>query len=172
MPKASKKTTKKASTVLSAKDIKFLGVALAQAKTGFKEGGMPVGACLVHHSNGKSKILGQGRNQFVQKGSVTLHAETDALENAGPQNKAVYQKCTLYTTLSPCAMCSGAMIYRGIPRLVVGENKSYMGEERLLRARGVQVTCANNAECKTLFDEFVKKSPKVIKAIRGNKGYK
>eukprot|EP00746_Dinoflagellata_sp_MGD_P000936 gnl/MRDRNA2_/MRDRNA2_101745_c0_seq1.p1 gnl/MRDRNA2_/MRDRNA2_101745_c0~~gnl/MRDRNA2_/MRDRNA2_101745_c0_seq1.p1 ORF type:complete len:188 (-),score=31.52 gnl/MRDRNA2_/MRDRNA2_101745_c0_seq1:59-622(-) len=166
-PKASKNTTKKASTVLNATDVKFLGVALAEAKAGFKEGGVPVGACLVYHSNGKSKVLGQGRNQFCQKGSVVLHGETDALENAGQRKRTVYQKCTMYTTLSPCAMCCGAMIRAGISRVVIGENKHYTGEEKLLTSRGVQVAVADDAECKSLWDEFSKKSPKVLKALRG-----
>src|ERR687883_20731 len=111
----------------------FLAAAIAEAEAGLKEGGIPIGSVLVH----KGKILGRGHNRRVQRGSPTLHGEMDALENAGRLPASVYRESTLYTTLSPCAMCSGAILLYGIRRVVVGENVTFRGEEELLRARGV-----------------------------------
>ena len=121
----------------------YMRAALAEARMGLAEGGIPVGAVLVHDG----RIIGRGRNQRVQRGSAILHGETDALENAGRQPAAVYRQCTLYTTLSPCAMCSGAILLFGIPKVIVGENQTFMGEEELLRSRGVAVEVLQDAEC-------------------------
>jgi cytosine deaminase len=109
----------------------YLKEALEEARKGYAEGGIPIGSVLVY----KDKIIGRGHNKRVQKGSVVLHGEMDALENAGRQPAAVYKECTLYTTLSPCPMCSGTMLLYGIPKVVIGENKTFMGEEALLRWR-------------------------------------
>src|SRR6188474_2411407 len=114
----------------------FMHAAIAEAEQGLAEGGIPIGSVLVH----RGRILGRGHNRRVQRGSTTLHGEMDALENAGRQPASVYRECTIYTTLSPCAMCSGTILLYGIPRVVVGENKTFMGEEELLRSRGVELT--------------------------------
>ena len=111
----------------------FLRAAIEEAERGLSEGGIPIGSVLVH----SDAIVGRGHNRHVQKGSVILHGEMDALENAGRRSAAFYRECTLYTTLSPCAMCSGAILLYGIPLVVVGENQSFMGEEQWLSARGV-----------------------------------
>lgn len=121
----------------------FLQAAIDQAKLGWSEGGVPIGSVLVHDG----RIIGRGHNQRVQKSSPTLHGEMDALENAGRLSAATYRECTIYTTLSPCSMCSGAILLYGIPRVVVGENVSFMGEEELLRSRGVQVDVVNDPSC-------------------------
>jgi cytosine deaminase len=133
----------------------YMRAALEEAKAGFAEGGIPVGSVLVHHG----RILGRGRNRRVQRGSAILHGETDALENAGRQPATVYRQCTLYTTLSPCAMCSGAILLFGIPRVIVGENQNFMGEEELLRSRGVTVEVLQDAECIDLMKEFIAARP-------------
>ena len=109
----------------------FLQAAIDEAERGFKEGGIPIGSVLVHHG----RIVGRGHNRRVQRGSAVLHAEMDALENAGRQPAAIYRESILYTTLSPCAMCSGAILLYGIPRVIVGENRTFTGEEELLRSR-------------------------------------
>src|SRR5919106_4779336 len=111
----------------------FMRTAIAEAEQGLKEGGIPIGSVLVHDG----RIIGRGHNRRVQKGSVVLHGEMDALENAGRQPASVYRESTLYTTLSPCAMCSGAILLYGIPRVIIGENKTFRGEEELLAGRGV-----------------------------------
>ena len=111
----------------------FLRSAIAEAELGFSEGGIPIGSVLVHEGH----VLGRGHNRRVQRGSAILHGEMDALENAGRQAARVYRECTIYTTLSPCAMCSGAILLYGIPRVIVGEHHTFRGEEALLRARGV-----------------------------------
>ena len=108
----------------------FLGAAIEEAERGLAEGGIPIGSVLVHGG----RILGRGHNRRVQQGSAVLHGEMDALENAGRQPASVYRECTIYTTLSPCAMCSGTILLYGIPRVVVGENRTFLGEEELLRA--------------------------------------
>jgi cytosine/creatinine deaminase len=113
----------------------FMRVAIAEAEAGAGEGGIPIGSVLVH----AGRIIGRGRNRRVQRGSAVLHGEMDALENAGRQPPAVYRSSVLYTTLSPCAMCSGAILLYGIPKVVVGENQTFLGEEDLLRSRGVTV---------------------------------
>ena len=133
----------------------FLAAALDEARAGRSEGGIPIGSVLVHNG----KILGRGHNRRVQRGSAILHAEMDALENAGRQPSKVYRNSVLYTTLSPCAMCSGAIALYGIPRVVVGENQTFMGEERWLRERGVFVYVVQSAECVRLMRAFIAEEP-------------
>jgi creatinine deaminase len=133
----------------------FLEATIEEARQGMREGGIPIGAVMVHGG----KILGRGHNRRVQKGSVILHAEMDALENAGRQPASVYRESVLYTTLSPCAMCSGAILLYGIPRVLVGENRTFMGEEELLRSRGVSVEVFQNEECIRLMEEFIRSKP-------------
>ena len=129
----------------------FLRAALDEAEAGFAEGGIPIGSVLVH----QGRILGRGHNRRVQKGSAILHGEMDALENAGRQPARVYRACTIYTTLSPCAMCSGTILLYGIPRVVVGENRTFLGEEDLLRGRGVKVEVLQDARCQELMARFI-----------------
>lgn len=138
-------------------DLYFLQEAIAEAKTGYEEGGIPIGSVIVY----KGEIIGRGHNQRVQKGSSILHGEMDALENAGRQKASVYRECTLYTTLSPCPMCSGTILLYGIPRVVIGENKTFMGEEELLRSRGVEVIVVDNQQCKDLMNRFIAESPEL-----------
>ncbi len=133
----------------------FLRAAIDEARAGMREGGIPIGSVLVH----KNKIIGRGHNRRVQRGSAILHGEMDALENAGRQTASVYRECVLYTTLSPCAMCSGAILLYRIPRVVVGENRKFMGEEELLRSRGVSVEVVQEAECIRLMEEFIRANP-------------
>jgi cytosine/creatinine deaminase len=133
----------------------FLRAALAEAEAGFSEGGIPIGSVLVHQGH----ILGRGHNRRVQKGSAILHGEMDALENAGRQPARVYRECAIYTTLSPCSMCSGTILLYGIPRVVVGENQTFMGEEALLRSRGVTVEVVQDARCRELMDRFIAAHP-------------
>jgi cytosine/creatinine deaminase len=133
----------------------FLRAALDEARQGLAEGGIPIGAVLVQ----EGQILGRGHNRRVQGGSVVLHAEMDALERAGRQPARVYQAATLYTTLSPCAMCSGAILLYGIPRVVIGENRTFRGEEELLRARGVVLEVMDDAECAALLGGFIRREP-------------
>jgi cytosine deaminase len=135
----------------------FLKVAIDEANTGLQEGGIPIGSVLVHDG----KIIGRGHNRRVQRGSAVLHGEMDALENAGRQPASVYRECTLYTTLSPCAMCSGAILLYGIPRVVVGENLTFMGEEALLRARGVQVEVLQDENCVHMMQDFIAQRPEL-----------
>jgi len=134
---------------------KFLKEAIKEAKCGLAEGGIPIGSVIVY----ENAILGRGHNRRVQNGSVILHAEMDALENAGRQRSSVYKKCTLYTTLSPCPMCTGAILLYGIPKVVIGENETFQGYEELLRQNGVEVIVANNKECKKMMQEFIKDKP-------------
>ena len=129
--------------------------AIAEAEQGLREGGIPIGSVIVHGG----RILGRGHNRRIQRGSAVLHGEMDALENAGRRPAAVYRECTLYTTLSPCAMCSGAVLLYGIPRVVVGENSTFMGEEGLLRSRGVTVDVLQDPECIRLMTEFIARNP-------------
>lgn len=133
----------------------FLKAAVDEAKAGRDEGGIPIGAVLVHNG----RIIGRGHNRRVQRGSAILHGEMDALENAGRQPARVYKESVLYTTLSPCAMCSGAILLYGIPRVVIGENRTFRGEEELLRQRGVEVTVADDAACVRLMEEFIAANP-------------
>lgn len=134
---------------------KFMQEAINEAKKGLAEGGIPIGAVLVH----KGKIIGRGHNRRVQKGSAILHGETDALENAGRQKASVYRECAMYTTLSPCVMCTGAMLLYGIPRVVVGENKTFLGEEALLKQRGVSVDVLQDSECIRMMETFIMAKP-------------
>ena len=133
----------------------FLRAAIAEAELGWSEGGIPIGSVLVHDG----EILGRGHNRRVQQGSVVLHAEMDALERAGRQPATVYRASTLYTTLSPCAMCSGAILLYGIPRVVIGENRTFLGEEQLLRSRGVTITVVQDARCRRLMADFIAAQP-------------
>lgn len=133
----------------------YLQEAIAEAEKGLREGGIPIGSVIVH----RNKIIGRGHNRRVQENSVVLHAEMDALENAGRLRAAVYRECTLYTTLSPCAMCSGAILLYGIPRVVIGENRTFRGEEDLLRERGVALEILDDATCIELMREFVATDP-------------
>jgi cytosine deaminase len=129
----------------------MLQAALEEARRGFEEGGIPIGSVLASGGH----VLGRGHNRRVQAGSVVLHAEMDALERAGRQPASVYRGCTLYTTLSPCAMCTGAILLYGIPRVVIGENRTFMGEEAWLRSRGVAVEVVQDPECERLLREFI-----------------
>ena len=133
----------------------FMRAAIDEARQGWAEGGIPIGSVLVH----EGRVLGRGHNRRVQQGSVVLHGEMDALERAGRHPARVYRESTLYTTLSPCAMCSGAILLYGIPRVVVAENRTFMGEEDLLRSRGVQVDVLDDAECIALMREFIRAHP-------------
>ena len=133
----------------------FMRAAREEAEQGLREGGIPIGSVLVH----SGEILGRGHNRRVQNGSVVLHGEMDALERAGRRPASVYRECTLYTTLSPCAMCSGAILLYGIPRVVVGENRTFLGEEELLRARGVEVKVVQDPACIALMERFIAAHP-------------
>jgi cytosine deaminase len=140
---------------MEADDRQFLDVAIAQARLGRSEGGIPIGAALVADGD----LLGAGRNRRIQLGSPIRHGETDALEIAGRQEAAVYQRSTMYTTLSPCDMCTGAILLYGIPRVVIGENRTFMGAEDLLRARGVEVVVVDDEECVALMESFIAENP-------------
>jgi cytosine deaminase len=133
----------------------FLRAAIEEAERGFSEGGIPIGSVLVH----RGRILGRGHNRRVQKGSAILHGEMDALENAGRQPARVYRECTIYTMLSPCVMCSGSILLYGIPRVIVGENRTFLGEEDLLRGRGVKVEVLDDARCQELMTRFIQANP-------------
>jgi cytosine deaminase len=133
----------------------FMLAAIEQARLGQAEGGIPIGSVLVY----QDKIIGRGHNRRIQLGSAILHGEMDALENAGRQPASVYRECTIYTTLSPCPMCSGAILLYGIPAVVIGENQSFAGEEKLLESRGVNVTVLQNSECIRLMREFIAANP-------------
>lgn len=131
--------------------------AIEEAETGLAEGGIPIGSVLVH----EGRILGRGHNRRVQRGSAILHGEMDALEDTGRLPARVYAASTLYTTLSPCAMCSGAILLYGIPRVVVGENRTFLGEEELLRSRGVTVTVLQDETCIRLMTTFIRECPEL-----------
>ena len=135
----------------------FLDAAIDEAARGRAEGGIPIGAVLVH----RGRILGRGRNRRVQQGSAVLHGEMDALERAGRHPASVYRESIMVTTLSPCAMCSGAILLYGIPRVYVGENRTFMGEEEWLRARGVRVDVVQNERCIRLMTQFIKARPEL-----------
>ena len=135
----------------------FMQAALAQAQAGRDEGGIPIGSVLVH----QGKIIGRGHNRRVQNGSCVLHGEMDALENAGRQAALVYRESVIYTTLSPCSMCSGAILLYGIPRVVIGENRTFLGEEALLRSRGVQLEVLDDAQCYELMQQFIASNPQL-----------
>ena len=134
---------------------KFLEAAIEEAKTGFEEGGIPIGSVLVIDG----RIVARGHNRRVQNGSAVLHAEMDCLENAGRIKASDYRRATLYSTLSPCDMCSGAILLYGIPKVVVGENKTFKGPEEYIKSRGVEVTVADNSECRLLMESFIEKFP-------------
>ena len=132
-----------------------LVAAIAEAEAGLREGGIPIGSVLVH----EGRIIGRGHNRRVQKGSAILHGEMDALENSGRQPASVYAQSVIYTTLSPCAMCSGAILLYKIPRVIVGENVTFMGEDELLRQRGVIVEVVQDHRCIELMQEFIREHP-------------
>lgn len=136
-------------------DAKCLGIAIDQATLGLSEGGVPIGAALAT----SGEVLGAGRNRRVQLGSPIRHGETDALEMAGRQPAPVYRDATMYTTLSPCDMCTGAILLYGIPRVVIGENRTFMGAEELLRSRGVEVIVADDSRCIRLMEQFIADNP-------------
>ncbi len=131
--------------------------AIAEAREGLKEGGIPIGAVLVH----RGRIIGRGHNRRVQEDSVILHGEMDALENAGRQPGSVYRECTIYTTLSPCPMCTGAILLYGIPRVIIGENTTFYGGEDYLRSRGVNVVVLDDDECITMMSDFIRDQPEL-----------
>lgn len=138
-------------------DNDFMQAALDEAHQGLAEGGIPIGSVIVHDG----RIIGRGHNRRVQQGSAILHGEMDALENAGRHPARVYRESVLYTTLSPCPMCSGAILLYGIPCVVIGENRTFMGEEDLLRSRGVAVTVLQNEECIRLMTDFIAARPEL-----------
>jgi cytosine/creatinine deaminase len=135
----------------------WLTAAIEEAVSGRAEGGIPIGAVLVH----RGAIIGRGHNRRVQQGSALLHGEMDALERAGRQPAPVYRESTMYTTLSPCAMCSGAILLYGIPHVVVGENRTFLGEEDLLRARGVVVEVVQDERCIRMMEAFIAEHPEL-----------
>lgn len=135
----------------------FLEAAFEEAKKGYAEGGIPIGSVLVYNN----EIIGRGYNKRVQKGSPILHGEMDAMENAGRQPASVYKNCTIYTTLSPCSMCSGIILLYGIPRVVIGENRTFMGDEKLLRSRNVELLVLDNEDCYNLMQQFIREKPEV-----------
>lgn len=135
----------------------FLREALAEARLGLAEGGIPIGAVLVC----AGRVIGRGHNRRVQQGSAIRHGEMDALENAGRLPARVYRGCELYTTLSPCSMCAGAILLYGIPRVVIGENRNFLGEEEWLRARGVALEVRDDPECAALMREFIAARPEL-----------
>ena len=133
----------------------FLEAAIEEARLGLAEGGIPIGAVLVHGD----RIIGRGHNRRVQQGSAVLHGEMDALERAGRHPASVYRNSVMYTTLSPCAMCSGAILLYGIPYVVIGENRTFLGEEDLLRSRGVRVEVVQDEQCIRLMEAFIREHP-------------
>ena len=134
---------------------RFLAAAIEEAERGLEEGGIPIGSVLVH----RGSVLGRGHNRRVQQGSAILHGEMDALERAGRHPGQVYRESVLYTTLSPCAMCTGAILLYGIPHVVVGENRTFIGEEEWLRSRGVRVEVVQDARCIQLMTDFIAANP-------------
>lgn len=133
----------------------FLQAAIDEARASLATGGIPIGSILVH----SNKIIGRGYNKRIQKGSVVLHGEMDALENAGRQPASVYKDCVLYTTLSPCPMCTGAILLYGIPKVIIGENKTFKGAEELLVTNGVEVVVVDDEECIAMMKDFIKNNP-------------
>mgnify|MGYP001817987465 CR=1 FL=1 len=138
-------------------DAELLDLAIKQAELGLAEGGIPIGAVLAVDGT----VLGSGHNRRIQLGSPILHGETDALQAAGRQPAGVYRRATMYTTLSPCDMCTGAILLYGIPRVIIGENKTFMGAEDLLRSRNVSVAVANDARCISLMESFIADRPEL-----------
>jgi creatinine deaminase len=135
----------------------FLKAAIEEAQCGRRAGGIPIGSVIVH----RGRIIGRGHNRRVQKGSSILHGEMDAIENAGRQPASVYRGSVIYTTLSPCSMCSGAILLYGIPKVVVGENRTFMGEEELLRSRGVSVEVVQDPACIRMMQDFIAAHPEL-----------
>jgi cytosine deaminase len=135
----------------------FLSAAIAEAKAGLAEGGIPIGSVLVIDG----RIVGRGHNRRVQKGSAVLHAEMDCLENAGRLKGADYRRSVLYSTLSPCDMCSGTVLLYGIPKVVIGENRTFRGPEDYVRSRGVELVVVDNVECRELMKTFINQSPEL-----------
>ena len=140
------------------RDLAGLQHAIAQARIGREEGGVPIGGALVADDG---SVLGLGHNRRVQQNSAIRHGETDALENAGRQPASVYRRSTMYTTLSPCDMCTGAILLYGIPRVVMGENRTFVGGEDYLRSRGVEVVNLDSQECVDLMNEFIAEHPDI-----------
>lgn len=134
---------------------KYMQAAIEEAQKGLKEGGIPIGSVIVY----QGKIIGRGHNRRIQNGSCILHGEMDALENAGRQSASVYQQSTIYTTLSPCSMCSGAILLYGIPKVIIGEHQNFMGEEDLLRSRGVAVEVLHDKTCIDMMAQFIHDRP-------------
>ena len=133
----------------------FMRAAIAEAEQGLREGGIPIGSVLVHNG----RIIGRGHNRRVQKGSAVLHGEMDALENAGRQPASVYRESVIYTTLSPCAMCTGAILLYKIPTVIIGENTTFMGEEERLREHGVTVADLGDETCIQMMKDFIRENP-------------
>jgi creatinine deaminase len=136
---------------------KFMQAAIEEALLGLSEGGIPIGSVLVH----QGEIIGRGHNRRVQSGSPTLHGEMDALENAGRQSAKVYQNSVIYTTLSPCSMCTGAILLYGIPKVVIGENQTFLGEEALLQSRGVKLDILQDQTCVQMMRDFIADRPEL-----------
>jgi len=136
---------------------RFLVEAIKEAQQGLDEGGIPIGSVLVHDG----KVIGRGHNRRVQQGSAILHGEMDALENAGRLAATVYKNSVLYTTLSPCPMCSGTILLYGIPKVIIGENKTFMGEEELLKSRGVDIEVINDTTCIEMMESFITNKPEL-----------
>jgi cytosine deaminase len=135
----------------------FLEAAIEEAKKGLSEGGVPIGSVLVIDG----RIVGRGHNQRVQKGSTVLHAEMDCLENAGRLKASEYSRAILYSTLSPCDMCSGTVLLYGIPKVVIGENRTFRGPEKYVQSRGVKIVVDDNQECRLLMEKFIKEHPEL-----------
>jgi cytosine deaminase len=143
--------------IRTSEDLIFYKEALVEAKKGLSEGGIPIGAVIVH----KGKIIGTGYNKRVQLGSAIRHGETDCLENTGRQKAKIYSECTLYTTLSPCSMCSGTALLYKIPRIVIGENVNFSSEEENLKSRGVKLIILNDNESIEMMSNFIKNNPEL-----------
>jgi creatinine deaminase len=136
---------------------KYMQAAIEEAQKGLAEGGIPIGSVIVHNN----KVIGRGHNRRVQSGSPILHGEMDAFENAGRQSAQTYRESTIYTTLSPCSMCSGAIILYGISHVVIGENHTFMGEEALLKSKGISIEVLQNQECINLMRDFISAKPQL-----------
>ena len=143
----------------------FLEAAFEEAKAGLAEGGIPIGSVLVY----KDKIIGRGHNRRIQRGSTILHAEIDAIANSGREYVPVFKESRLYTTLSPCSMCTGAILLYKIPHVIIGENRNFRGEEELLKARGVKVDVVNDIECINLMKDFILNNPELWNEDIGEK---
>lgn len=146
---------------LSDNDETYLGLAIAEAEISWNEGGVPIGAALVHHSKDGDKVLAVGHNRRVQTGSPISHGETDCILNAGRLPASVYRECTLYTTLSPCTMCAGTAILYEIPRIVIGENTTFQASEEWLHSKGTELVVADNATCVALMERMMAERPEI-----------